>query len=159
LIQTLAQGQTPASKDGQSAADGPTAHDELGSLMTSIDGVSQRIADLSRSLETRVGQRTRELEVAAHIGREIATIYEIDRLLNRAINLICDEFGYYHAQVYLVDDARVNAVLAYSRGEPGQLLLERNHKLAIGSQSIIGAVTGSGEPVIVNDTQQAGQPA
>src|SRR5690606_7527680 len=68
------------------------------------------------------------------------------------INLICNTFGLYHAQVFLIDDARMNAVLVYSRGDIGQKLLERQHKLPVGSKSIIGRVTSSGQPVIVNDT-------
>ena len=60
------------------------------------------------------------MDIAARVSRETATLYDIDALLNRAINLICDEFGYYHAQVFLIDDIGENAVLVYSHGEVGR---------------------------------------
>ena len=70
---------------------------------------------------------------------------DIDALLNRAINLICDEFGFYHAQVFLIDDIGENAVLVYSHGEVGQQLLQARHKIPVGSESVIGTVTRSGQ--------------
>jgi putative methionine-R-sulfoxide reductase with GAF domain len=73
-------------------------------------------------------------------------------LLNRAIDLICDELGFYHAQVFLVDDIGINAVLAHSRGEVGRKLLEQGHKIPVGSASVVGTVAASRKPVIVNDT-------
>ncbi len=118
-----------------------------------------QIADQLQTLNQRIEQQTerynRNLSVAARIGRETAMSENINELLNRSINLISNAFGLYHAQVFLVDDAGINAVLFYSRGEAGQRLLAQEHKLRVGSQSVIGRVTATGEPVIVNDTQSA----
>ena len=49
---------------------------------------------------------------------------EADKLLSRVVDLMCDEFNLYHAQVFLLDDISLNAVLAYSRGAIGQQLIE-----------------------------------
>src|SRR5690606_2837132 len=92
------------------------------------------------------------LDIAARIGHETATLRDIDKLLNRAINLICEEFGFYHAQVFLLDDVGKNAVLVYSYGETGQKLLEQNFKIPVGSESVIGTVTATGQPLIINGT-------
>ncbi|MGQ9907870.1 MAG: GAF domain-containing protein [Candidatus Flexifilum sp.] len=130
-----------------------TEDGEVGQLFAAFQLLSQRVNELNHEIVTQVGRYSRNLDIASRIGRETATLYDTDVLLNRAINLICDEFGFYHAQVFLIDEIGKNAVLVYSRGEIGQELLARKHKLGVGSDSVIGRVTASGRPVIVNDTQ------
>ncbi len=130
--------------------------DELGEISGAIGGLSNRLAELQEQLSGASEKHRRNLELTARIGREVATLHDVDVILVRAINRICEEFGYYHAQVFLVDDARMNAVLLYSRGEAGRKLLEQDFKIPVGSESVIGGVTGSGMPVIVQDTE--GQP-
>src|SRR5690606_6220170 len=102
--------------------------------------------------ETR--RQSAHLTAAAEISRAASSLLALDDLLNTAITLIQQAFGYYHVQVFLVDDQHRDAVLRASTGEIGALLLARGHKLAIGSQSIIGQVTATGEPVIARDTDQ-----
>jgi signal transduction histidine kinase/CheY-like chemotaxis protein/HAMP domain-containing protein len=131
----------------------PGSSDELGEVMNAFAEMSNRVQSLNQELETQVGRYSRNLEIAARIGRETATLYQMEPLLNRAINLIVDEFGYYHAQVFLVDDVGQNALLRYSHGALGQRLLEETHKIAVGSQSVIGTVTATAKPVVVNDTE------
>jgi GAF domain-containing protein/DNA-binding response OmpR family regulator len=133
-------------------------NDEIGEVMQAFAEMSDRVQNLTQELETQIGRYTRNLEIAARVGRETATLYEMEPLLNRAINLIVDEFGYYHAQVFLVDDVGENALLRYSHGTTGQRLLEQAHKIAVGSQSVIGQVTATAAPVVVNDTENAPGP-
>src|SRR5690606_8603553 len=134
----------------------PHRDSEVGQLIDAFEQMSQRVQALTAELETQVGRYSRNLEIAARLGRETATLYDMDALLNRAITLIVEEFGYYHAQVFLVDDAGQNAVLFYSYGEIGQKLLEQAHKIPVGSNSVIGTVTANAQPVVVNDTEEEG---
>jgi GAF domain-containing protein/DNA-binding response OmpR family regulator len=127
--------------------------DEVGQILTTIDYLGRSLKQMNVVVDEQFRRRNRELEVATRIGREVANLYDIDQLLNRAISLICTEFGFYHAQVFLVDDARMNAVLRYSYGKAGEKLLAQNFKIPVGSESVIGMVTGKGQPVIVNDTR------
>ncbi|MBK8025405.1 MAG: GAF domain-containing protein [Chloroflexi bacterium] len=121
-------------------------------MIGALQAVSNRVEELQRELEAQRGRFTRNIDLSARVSRETATLTDIDDLLNRAIRQICEEFGFYHAQVFLLDDAHQNAVLVYSYGERGRQLLERGHKLPVGSQSVIGLVTSTGHPVVVNNT-------
>jgi GAF domain-containing protein/DNA-binding response OmpR family regulator len=121
-------------------------------ISSALSSLSERIQDLTGELSDQENRHNRDMQIVTNIGRETATLYEIDTLIQRSIELICNELGFYHAQVFLVDDAQVNAVLVQSRGDAGQQLLAQGHKLAIRSDSIIGAVTSKGLPIIVNDT-------
>lgn len=92
------------------------------------------------------------LRSTAIVGQLTATLLTVDELLPRAVELIRDHFAFYHAQVFLVNEAGDQAALAASTGEVGQQLLERQHRLAVGSRSVIGRVTQSGEPALARDT-------
>lgn len=94
------------------------------------------------------------LQAAADVGQITGKILEREQLFIRAVELIRDRFAYYHVQIFLVDEERRFANLVASTGDVGQELLKRQHRLAIGSQSVIGRVTRVGEPVIARDTDR-----
>ncbi len=125
--------------------------------LQAVERVATRLTTLQTSLQEQVGRRTRDLQVAGRIGREIATLTDLDVLVPRTINLICNELGFYHAQVFLLDETQTLAVLRYSRGDAGKQLLARGHKIRVGANSVIGTVTGEKHAVIINDTLLAGE--
>jgi PAS domain S-box-containing protein len=133
---------------------GAAAPGDLATLISGFNTLQQRVFTLQSELDRELGRYARNLDIAARIGRETATLYDTDQLLNRAIDLICREYGFYHAQVFLIDDIGRNAVLVYSYSDAGREMLRRNHKLPVGSQSIVGQVTALQRPVIVNDTRE-----
>jgi GAF domain-containing protein len=75
-------------------------------------------------------------------------------LLNRAVTLIRERFNFYHAAIFLVDSMNEYAVIREATGEAGMQMKRAGHKLKVGSKSIVGYVTGSGEPLVVNDTSR-----
>ncbi|MBL8131499.1 MAG: GAF domain-containing protein [Anaerolineae bacterium] len=126
--------------------------EDVEEMLGALGTMSARVGELQNELEVQRGRFTRNIDLSARVSRETATLNDIDDLLNRTIRQLCEEYGFYHAQVFLLDDASENAVLVYSYGERGRLLLERGHKLPVGSQSVIGQVTSTGRWVVVNDT-------
>ncbi|MCC7117319.1 MAG: GAF domain-containing protein [Anaerolineales bacterium] len=79
------------------------------------------------------------LKAAARAAKNITTILDPLVLFERTVDIICDEFGFYYAGIFLVDEAGQFAVLKAGRGEPGRDMLKGEHKLAIGGNSMIGA--------------------
>ncbi len=130
--------------------------DEIGQLLQAFQAMSDRIETLKTELQAQQGRYIRNMDIAGRVSRETATLFNIDQLLNRAIELICQEYGFYHAQVFLIDDIGENAVLVYSHGEIGEQLLQARHKIPVGSESVIGTVTETGAAVVVNDTTNRG---
>lgn len=94
-----------------------------------------------------------QLRATAEVAQTTSTILELDELLRRTVDYIRDRFGFYHVQIFLIDEERRYAELVASTGEIGQELIRRGHRLAVGSQSIIGRVTLTGEPTIALDTE------
>jgi GAF domain-containing protein/anti-sigma regulatory factor (Ser/Thr protein kinase) len=79
------------------------------------------------------------LKAAARAAKNITTILDPYELLQRTVDIICDEFGFYYAGVFFLDDAKQYAVLKAGRGEAGKVMINAGHKLAVGGNSMIGA--------------------
>jgi GAF domain-containing protein/anti-sigma regulatory factor (Ser/Thr protein kinase) len=79
------------------------------------------------------------LKAAARAAKNITTILDPYELLQRTVDIICDEFGFYYAGVFLLDDLNQYAVLKAGRGAAGREMINAGHKLAIGGNSMIGA--------------------
>lgn len=94
-------------------------------------------------------ENARLLQISAEIGQVTAGITQMDELLPRAVDFIRDRFGYYHVQIFLLNETQDSAILRASTGEVGQKLLATGHRLDVGSQSVIGRVTQTGQPVMV----------
>jgi GAF domain-containing protein len=95
-----------------------------------------------------------KIQTAAEIARDISSALTLDELLLKAVNLIHDRFNFYHAAIFLVDNAGVNAVVREATGDAGAQMKRTGHKLSIGSKSVVGFVAGQGESLVVNDTTQ-----
>jgi GAF domain-containing protein len=122
-------------------------------IILAISSLSTRyffyIADRTARQTLRAAQL---LQSTAEVAQGTSQILELKLLLENAIQTISQRFGFYHVQVFLVDDTRENAVLVASTGTVGRLLLDRQHKLAVGSRSVIGRVTAGGQPVLSRDS-------
>jgi signal transduction histidine kinase/CheY-like chemotaxis protein len=92
------------------------------------------------------------LATSAEIGRLVASTLEMNTLFIRTVNLIRDRFGFYHASIFVNEETGFNAILQEATGEAGKEMKARRHSLAVGSRSVVGTATATGEPVIVNDT-------
>ncbi len=132
--------------------------DEFGQLATAFNTMGKQLSEVVTSLESRVAERTRNIEIAAEISRDAAAIRDINELLWRAVNAIQDRFNFYHVQVFLLNDTEDDAVLITSTGEAGKTLLARNHKLAVGSDSLIGQTTARARTFITLDTKSSDVP-
>ena len=102
----------------------------------------------------RILQRQNEyMTAAAEVGRLVTSTLDMDILFRRAVNLLCEHFGYYHASIFINEEAGLNTVVRESTGEAGREMKEREHALEVGSKSVVGTATGTGEPFVLNDVR------
>jgi GAF domain-containing protein/CheY-like chemotaxis protein len=118
-------------------------------LQTAADGIS--IALEKQRLLQEAERRALELQTAAEIARDTSGTLALDTLLNHIANLLCERFDFYHAGIFLLDETQKYAVIREATGDAGIEMKQRRHRLAVGSKSIIGKVSASGEPLVVND--------
>jgi GAF domain-containing protein/DNA-binding response OmpR family regulator len=167
VVRVLRNGLRPleatVSAARQITTDGDAVATPLPNVETGVEEITQAFAhlrgqveSLNETIETRNQRYMRNMDIASRISLETARLDDVDTLLQRTINLICEEFNFYHAQIFVVDDVSEYAVLRFSYGEVGAALLAREHKLGVGSRSVVGQAIQQGQAIIINDTIIAG---
>ena len=134
------------------------SQDEIGALANALRTMRDHLYQTFQGLEERVLERTRALErhanqiqAAAEVGHSAATLLDLDTLLTRVTHLVSDRFGFYHTGIFLLSNDKEYAVLRAANSAGGQRMLERQHRLRIGQEGIVGKVASSGTPHIALD--------
>ncbi len=161
IIQPIRQLSLAAGRMGQGHLDQHVkvaGSAELYNLAEAFNSMAAQLSQMMTGLEQRVAERTHDLErrsdqlkVAAEVARDATSIRELDILLDRAVHLIRDRYGFYHAGIFLRDSKGEYAILQAATGDAGRIMLQRNHKLKIGEMGIVGYVCSTGQPRISLD--------
>lgn len=130
--------------------------DEIGQTTRQFAEMRQELDRLLRTTNDRLANRTRDVQIIQTISESILNETNLDDLLNRVVDLIVEKFPtIYHAQIFLLDQDGAYAVLRASTGASGRALLERGHRLPVGSVSVIGQVTEQGKAITARDIAQS----
>ncbi|MDX1994520.1 MAG: GAF domain-containing protein [bacterium] len=124
------------------------AADEITQLIGTIDDISAYIQQLQTSLDTEAQRRQRDLQVAIRIERETAGIREVDALLQKTVNTLCEVLELYHGQVYLLDETTQQAMLTYSRGRLGQRWVAEKVPLPLTTRGIVATAIRRAEATL-----------
>ncbi|MEO8610591.1 MAG: GAF domain-containing protein [Chloroflexota bacterium] len=145
--------QAAARGDFEHQVKSASRDDEIGSVGAAFVDMRVQVRHLLDDLEARVAARTRDISATQEISRYAATQHNLQTLLDQVVQLIIERFpNIYHAQIFLLDQEHLYAILRASTGEPGKMLLARGHRLAIGSVSVIGQVIDQKQTIIARDT-------
>ncbi len=120
-----------------SPADELTLHIIADQLAIAIN--NSRLHHQMQELLYKSVRRARLLGAANTVGHGVASIMELDELLPKIVDILCDTYGFYYAGVFLVDESEQSAILSAGHGEAGQALLAKRHKLPIDNHSMVGA--------------------
>ena len=115
---------------------------------------NSRLHRQNQDLLRQAEHRARLLQVAGEVGKQVTSILDLDELLPRAMDIICDAYGLYYAGVFLIDDTGEWAILHAGHGEAGAAMVAEGHKLKVGGDSMIGAATGLRQARIALDVGQ-----
>jgi GAF domain-containing protein len=112
------------------------------------------IVDLERRVEERteaITRRTTQLRAASYIARQAAEVQDVSRLLERFVELVSDQFGYYHTGVYLINDAGDKITLRAASSEGGSRMMMDEKALRPGMQGLVNYVAETKKPKILAD--------
>jgi GAF domain-containing protein/HAMP domain-containing protein len=134
---------------------------ETSTLARTFNSMTEQLRGTLEKLEQRVAERTSDLErrsvqlqTAAEVGSAVASIRDLNELLQQVTRLVSQRFDFYHTGIFLLDTVNQEAVLMAANSEGGQRMLARGHRLKIGEKGIVGYVTGNKEPRIALDVGQ-----
>lgn len=131
------------------------SRDETGILANAFNAMTRRLRETLQGLEQRVADRTRNLELAAEVGRAVSQVRALDVMLKDACELILKEFNLYYVQVYLTDPGGSTLRLEAGTGTVGLELLGRGHSLPVNTGSINGRAVVEKRSVVISDTAQS----
>lgn len=123
-----------------------TRNDEIGQLFEALGTMTGRVERLHRQVENEAGTRQRDLELASRLGRTLAAVSDMDTLLERSVLLICNTLGHYHAEVYIVDDIGMNALMTYSR----RMENSRERVISIDSPTPAAQAINEQHPIVID---------
>jgi GAF domain-containing protein len=136
--------------------------------MAELSEANLELQSAQADLETRIGERTREIQLATlqaqgranrlqnitDISKAISDSVQMkpDELLARVSRMISEKLGYYHVGIFLLDPQREFAVLKAANSRGGQEMLEKGHQLKVGGAGLVGYVAQTGNVRIARDT-------
>lgn len=129
--------------------------DEIGAFSSSLNMMTEWLTDSYQVLEERVDERTRDLQLAAEVGRRLGRVRDLDVLLQEAVELIRQRFDLYYTQVYLTGDEGQTLELRAGTGSVGRELRRRGFKLPIDLDSVNGSAAHERRAMVIKDTEHS----
>ncbi len=123
-------------------------------LVVQQDVLAHQVAERTHLLQKanyRLQKRAIHLEASAQVSQAAVSILNPQELMQTTVDLIRTQFNFYHVSFFLLDEAGEWAVVRASTGEIGQKMVAQPHRLAVGSESMVGWVCANRQPRITLD--------
>jgi len=131
--------------------------DEIGELAETFNSMTEQLSESIEHLEERVSSRTRDLQVAADVSRQVTTVLDIDRLLNEVVTLTAQSYSLHACFVFLPSHDGARLVRAASAGASGETIdASAIDSIAYDADpSVIALAARTRKPVTVNDVSDS----
>ena len=122
-------------------------------LTTTHATLEQRVEDRTLELEKankQFSQSATRLQTITELSEAISRIDDLSEIFPATAKLINERFGFYHVGIFLIDYDREYAILQSANSEGGKRMLERGHRLKLGT-GVVGYCAQTGQPRIALD--------
>ena len=101
--------------------------------------------------EEALTRRAAQLALLSELGRKIASTLELAEVLDRAVHLVLESFGYHHVALFIIDHEHHELVMKAIAGDFVNLF-PPNHRVQL-SSGMVGWVGEHGEQLLANDVE------
>jgi signal transduction histidine kinase len=122
-----------------------------GTLLSSL-GIQAAIAIENARILERMQQGYKDVNALYRITKGLTASLETEQLMKDVVDLLQENFGYYHAQIYIKDVPSGDLVLHQASGEMGRKLKKDGRRLPAGS-GIIGHAVETSTPFFTNKVE------
>lgn len=129
-----------------------SSNDEIGQLATALNSMTAELNSTLNQLETRVESRTRALQTASDVSRQLSSILELDKLVTAVVNQVRESYDYYHVQIYLWNEKQTALRMRGGTGQAGASLLAKEHAIDAG-KGLVGRAAASKSTIFVPDVR------
>lgn len=127
-----------------------TSTNELGQIAGAFNYMATELKDLFETLEHRIAERTKALEISTEVSRRLSTILDQQQLVIEVVEQVRNAFNYYHVHIYLVDEYTEDLIMVGGTGKAGQTMLANHHRVSKG-KGLVGRAAETNQPVLVAD--------
>ncbi len=107
---------------------------------------------VDKRAEALRAKHARQLQTVAEVSRTTTTILDTTELLQRTVDLTKEQFGLYHAHIYLLNPNQDYLVLTAGAGDVGRMMVDEGRQIPLRSpQSLVAQAARSKQGVMVND--------
>jgi len=124
--------------------------DEIGLLALSFNYMVDQLSTLYQSLETKVAERTQQLQTATEIGQEAIASTRSVEIMQKVVKAIVEKFEYPYAAIYQLNEQEKTIKLAEDHSTIEEGLPPRGLQVPLDESSLVGWVA-------VNDLARVSQ--
>ncbi|MBN2551052.1 MAG: response regulator [Anaerolineales bacterium] len=128
--------------------------ERLEAKVRELTRVAERNSYLNEQNQRIIGmlqRRQRLLEGAARVGHSITSILDLDTLLAATVDIICEEYGFYYAGIFLLEADPGWVRLRAGRGQAGAKMLADGFGLPMDGDSLVGDAIRQRQASIVHN--------
>ncbi|MCB9136427.1 MAG: response regulator [Anaerolineales bacterium] len=122
--------------------------------LTEVAARNDYLLEQNRQIIALLQRRQRLLEASARVSHNITSILNLDPLLNDTVSVICDEFGFYFAGIFLLDANHEWVELRAGYGAAGAALKAEGFRVPVGFGSMVGIVVADRKARIALDVEE-----
>lgn len=134
-----------------------TSIDEFGELSKVFNQIIARLGETLDGLEQQVEERTRDLNVASQVSKQITQVLNLEELLPKLVEETKQGFNLYFSSVYLFDFESRQLLLAAGSGEAGNRMKKEGKAYDIEARpSMVAQAARDRRAVVIGDVREPG---
>ncbi len=135
------------------------SNDEIGVLAGTFNNMTAQLRQSLEDLEAgrqELNRQNQYLGILAVLSERLSGILDLEILLAEVVEQVKEQFDYYHAHIYLIDEDNDYLVVAAGVGQAGAQMKAQGHRILLNSpQSLVARAARTQKVVKVDNVREA----